>query len=79
MPASVHPSLTSARLVKIMSRPSPSDSWGRKQKVLGLWTTRRVWTEVFVPLLLTTHRGLSPAMAGIFLTATAVAWASFPN
>jgi MFS family permease len=41
----------------------------------GLLGAAYFGTEVFVPLLLTTHRGLRPAMAGTFLTATALAWA----
>lgn len=41
----------------------------------GLFSAAYFGAEVFVPLLLTTHRGLSPSMAGFFLTATAVAWA----
>lgn len=42
----------------------------------GLLSAAYFGTEVFVPLLLTTHRSLSAAAAGTFLTATAVAWAA---
>ena len=42
----------------------------------GLLSAAYFGTEIFVPLLLTTHRGLSAAAAGTFLTATAVAWAA---
>ncbi len=41
----------------------------------GLLSAAYFGTEVFVPLLLTTHRSLSAAAAGTFLTATAVSWA----
>ncbi len=42
----------------------------------GLLSAAYFGTEVFVPLLLTTHRSLSAAAAGTFLTATAVSWAA---